>query len=271
MNLIKRVLKEYKCSIDSKKVSISEDNSPKPGNQAQIESTSMSDPLIWPKDFLPSTKYMDGATEAQLDKLERMKCKQLDMKSKKLVQVLTQIDLDLIQAIKAEDLINYNGHPETKSIQHVYNVGKGLTMMFCLNFEAKKLFKMLKLALLQRNYNLIHILVKSLQNKRLSFKKFAKVAYYKQILEKEEGGIFPLAWMLKDCEDSNLNVESEVASLRFCKIIEKLKDMKTIASISKVTEKQKQMIYSKLWETLREHRLENEASKIPHEYLYLIV
>lgn len=143
--------------------------------------------------------------------------------------------------------------------------------MFSLDFETRRLFKLLKYAFIYKNYNLIHLLVRSLQTKKLSQRKLEKILYYKNVLENEEGGIFPLAWMLKDCEDSNLNIDSEMASLRFCKIIEKLKEMKNIEMDFEVREKNKQVLYAKLWDIARRSDIDLKISESRLEYFYLIL
>jgi len=271
MTLIRRVLKEFNCNIHPKHIKGHGENTASHAEKPVAEPGAMDSLIIWPEDFLPYTKYMCDQTEGNLDKIEYLWNKPLDMKSKRLVQILTQIDLDLIRAISADDLINYDGNESSRAISHIQNITKALMVIFSTDFNAKTLFKMLKHALLYKNYNLIYILIKSLQGKKISQRKLSKIAFYNDLMEKERDGIFPLAWMLKDCEDSNLNVESEVASLRFCKIIEKLKEMKAIEHDFRVEDKHRQMVYSKAWDTTRRTLNITEAPKRIYDYLYLIV
>lgn len=130
---------------------------------------------------------------------------------------------------------------------------------------------MLKHAVSCKNYNLIEILVKSLQAKKLSDRRLNKVVYYKNMLDSQDGGIFPLDWMLKDCEDSNLNVSSEVASLRFCRIIEKLKQMKNIECEFVVKERHKQLLFSKLWGMASKVLVEGQESVGTYDNFYLVL
>ncbi|ELA42669.1 uncharacterized protein VICG_00421 [Vittaforma corneae ATCC 50505] len=269
---LKRVLKEYNCKLDLKTITNHGKKTKIDERKEQIVSSlPISDAIVWPRDFLPYTKYLENQTESNLDRIERWRNAPLKLKNKKFVQALTRIDLDLIRALSADDLISFDGHSASKPILHIQNKNKALIAMFSLEFETKRLFKLLKYALIYKNYNLIHLLVRSLQTKKLSQRRLERILYYKKVLENEEGGIFPLAWMLKDCEDSNLNIDSEMASLRFCKIIEKLKEMKNIETDFEVSEKNKQTLYSKLWDIARKNDIDLNISEKRHEYLYLIL
>jgi hypothetical protein len=206
--------------------------------------------LNWPVEFLPKTKYSEKNTEKYLEKKEKWQNFNIyTLKSKKFVKILTQIDLDLIKKIKAEDLVSYEGTSNNISLTHILNKNKSLQLLISSKLEKRQIFRMLKHALKFKNYNLLHILIKALQSLRLNMKNIEKVIYFKEFLEQQEDGIFPFEWMLKDCEDSNLNISSEVASLRFCKIIEKLKKMKNLTLDFKVSESNIHKMYLQLWQS----------------------
>lgn len=270
MGVVERVLKEYNCRVRTRDI---EEIKPRTSTEeTAIDSKDehrSADPAVWPRDVLPYTKYMREINEENLERIEKWRTGPVKLKNKLLVQTLTEIDLDLIQALTADDLINYDGHGGTEPILHIQNMNKALVMIFAKDCESRKLFSLLKHATVLKNWNLVSILINSLQNKKLSQKKFEKLTFYIRMLEHEDGGIFPLSWMLKDCEDSNLNVESEVASLRFCKLIEKLKEMKGIELEARVEEKCKQIVYSKAWDALRNGGIAFKMSKVRHDYLYL--
>lgn len=275
---INRILKEYNCEISLKEMKqhLSDIRRRNPENEQKISEREISsimglDPVIWPDNFLPYTKYMKNKTNRNMEKIERWAYEPLKLKTKKLVQILTQTDLDLIKILSAEDLISYDGNNGSRAVQHIQNKGKALIVLFSTEFRARTLFKMLKHAIIYKNYNLIHLLVKALQTKSLSRQKVQKVLHYKKLLDTVEGGIFPLGWMLKDCEDSNLNIESEVASLRFCKIIDKLKEMKKLEFNFKVREKGKQIVYSRMWNIVRRKESDLQTLKYQHENLYLVL
>ncbi|KAM0679882.1 hypothetical protein GINT2_002054 [Glugoides intestinalis] len=268
MTSIPRVLEEYNGIISMKEVKEQLKSSFSP---VEVEKTdTFSNPTTWPEDFMPYTEYLENKSERNLERIETWKNTEFNFKSKKMVQILTQIDLDMVKALTAEDLVTYDGHTASKAVMHIQNEGKALVGFLSSNFDARALFKLLKYAVMYKNYNLIHILVKTLQSKELSTKKMEKIQYYKNILDNEEGGIFPLSWILKDCEDSNLNVESEVASIRFCRLVERLKEMKKIEFDFNVSEKQKQIIYSKLWDVARTSAIELKSHKSSQTNLYLL-
>lgn len=247
---LKHLFKEYNCSLNSKQIKpITSEK--KTENPVEIKLEIKQEPL-WPEEFLPGTKYSVKTSENYLEMTEKWsKMTLVKEKSKKIVKILTKIDTILINAVKAEDLISYEGTSNSIAISHILNMNSSLQMYISTNFSKKKIFSMLKYALKYQNYNLIHILTKSLQSMKLSAHKIEKLIIFKDFLEKQNDGIFPFDWMLQDCEDSNLNITSEVASLRFCKIIDKLKSMKQIKYDFKVSEKNIHIMFSELWKTVK--------------------
>lgn len=260
---IDSLLKEYKAYIKYKKMQKSmpekeEDQAPAPG--------------LWPSDFLPPTKYTADQSKTNLDKIERISKKDpMLIGNKKLVRILTSIDISLIRSISAEDLVLFDGTSESLPISHIQNKNKALKVWLVKEFDLDRLFKMLKYSLAVKNYNLINILASCVQSNRLSKNKLNRVKYYKSFLEKQEGGIFPFEWMLKDCEDSNLNVDSEVASMRFCRIVEKLKEMKGIKDEFVLKERHKQLVFAKLWNVSNQVPVQSEPQAISDENLYLVL
>lgn len=251
---LKRLLKQYDFNLKLKELSLET----KPEKDHAVDNTAELSCKIelnkkWPIDFLPSTKYLVKTSEKYLEMKEKWRNEDLTIeKISKLTKVLTQIDLNLINAITAEDLINYDGNSSSLAISHILNKNNALLLFITRKYNKKKIFSFLKYALKYKNYNLMHILIKSLQSLRLSIKRIESVLYYKEFLDKQEDGVFPFDWMLQDCEDSNLNIASEVASIRFCKIIDKLKKMKNLKYDFKVSEKSVHVVYSQLWDTIRE-------------------
>lgn len=245
MSIVDRILREYDGLIDVNE--IRDEKFVKEKVVVADAAGSRPDTMVWPEEFLPYTKYLENKSEKNLEKIEMWMDTPLNYKPKKFARIFTQIDLDLIRNVTAEDLVTFDGSSESKSIQHIQNESKALITILSKEFNVKQLFGILKYAELYKNYNLIHIAIKALQSKKLNEKSIQRMLYYKNILDSQEGGIFPFAWILKDCEDSNLNVESEVASMRFCKIIERLKEMKNLTYEFQVREKYKQIIYSKMW------------------------
>ena len=210
--------------------------------------------LLWKEDVLPVTNYIKNPTNKNLSKIEEIS-KIKNIKPKKLVEMITIIDLLLIKNVTPKDLIEYDGNKTIIPIEHIQNKNKGLLNWLNKDFDNSSIFKMLKYSLLKKNYNLINILLKSLQSRKLSNKEIEKMIYYKKILDQQESGIFPFDWILKDSEDSNVNVNSEIASMRFCKIIDKLNEMKKIEIEKTLREKHKQFIYGNIFSNIN-HTLE---------------
>lgn len=261
---IQDLLKKYKLRVKYKK---------EKQEASQVEeSNEKVEFSVWPEDFLPHTEYSKKKTQSNLEKMEKISKKDPSLiSSKKLVNILTTIDLLLIRDINAEDLIQFDGKPGSLSISHLQNKNKFLIHWMKKTYTVKKILKMLKYSLSIKNYNLANLLIKTAQSQRLSSNKLNKIAHYQKFLDNQEGGIFPFEWMLKDCEDSNLNLSSEIASLRFCRIIEKLKEMKNIQLDFNLKEKHKQLIFSTLWLVSKEKMSEINGEVIKDDNLYLIL
>lgn len=247
---LKHLFKEYNCNLnlkllkEAKKEIVHED-------PIQLDTSSSQD-LEWPIEFLPKTKYSLKTSESYLEIIEKWnKIDVTKMKNNKIVKILTKIDLDLIKAVTAEDLISFEGIPSSIAVSHILNKNSSLQLFISTKFSKRRIFSMLKYALKYQNYNLVYVLIKSLQSMKLSIKRIEKLVIYKDVLEKQENGIFPFEWMLQDCEDSNLNISSEVASLRFCKIVDKLKSMKNLTYDFAVSDRSIHIIYAALWKSVK--------------------
>lgn len=227
---------------------------------------------LWPESFLPEANFCDKNDSNKLETIEKLSKKDLLLISnKKLAMLITSIDLNLIKKVNAQDLITFDGVSGSINIQHLQNMNKSLFSWFVKEFEIKRLFKLLKYSSELKNYNLMNNLVKGIQSKKLNDRELRKLSHYKNLLSNQDKGIFPFEWMLKDCEDSNLNVTSEIASVRFCKIIEKLKEMKNFMIDFQLKEKHKLMIFSKMWKISQEINIEYNENKQDLDNLYLIL
>lgn len=79
---LKRILKEYKCRLDLKKIGYhGENKDERYEHVSPLPSTSSA--IIWPSDFLPYTKYLKDRTESNLDRIERWKNEPLKLKKQK--------------------------------------------------------------------------------------------------------------------------------------------------------------------------------------------
>jgi hypothetical protein len=228
--------------------------------------------ITWNIDVLPITKYIKNKSPKNLSKIENLYNRDINtIEPKKIARILTTIDIMLLQCVSAEDLIEYDAKNIPTPIRHLQNKNMGLLQWFSAHFEHNYLMKILKYSVLYKNYNLMNIVLLSLQTKKLTNKQIEKLIFYKKLLENQESGIFPFEWMLKDCEDSNLNVESEIASMRFCKIVDKLNEMRKIPVIRKLKESHKQYILGNIWKNLNSRLILSQKKHKTYQGLYLVI
>lgn len=228
--------------------------------------------VYWPIEVLPETKYTKNKDLKSLSEAEKISKKDYStIKPKRLINILNSIDIELISKITAKDLIEYDGYKIPQCISHAQNHNRGLLNWMIKDFETKYIFKMLAYSNVLKNYNLINICMKALQGRGLSNKRISRLLDYKKILDAQEGGIFPFDWIFKDCADSNLNVESEIASVRFCKIVDKLKEMKLIKIEYVLRERERYFIYYKCWENLNSKFTMTESKSEYNKNFYLIL
>ncbi|ORD94708.1 hypothetical protein ECANGB1_140 [Enterospora canceri] len=222
----------------------------------------------WNSNILPETAYSkDNSLKNQSENDEIMK---MSVGNKKMANILHAIDLELIKKIDASDLVSYDGTNCTQGVTHLINANRG-TQNYLKTFEYKDLKKMAKEAELLKNYNIIRMIVTSMETKELDHKKITELKFYRDLLEKQERGVIPFEWMLKDCEDSNMNVESAVASIRFCRIVEKLNDMQEIETIFPLKEKHRHFAYSKMHKFMEGETEETKKRVTVKESLYLVI
>lgn len=228
----------------------------------------------WDKSILPETEYTKDKKLKNQQKNEEI-CK-MDISNKKLTRIMHATDIQLLNNVHANDLIKYNGSNKTQNV--TYMVNKNIGEQNMLNkMTFKELKAVAKECEILKNYNLIYMVVNSMQIKNLSDKEVETVKFYKKLidgeLEESTMSILPFNWILKDCADSNCNVESTVASIRFCKIIEKLNQMQSIESSFELKEKHKHFLYAKIYENMnKKQQAEQKEEKITHSNcLYLVI
>ncbi|KAI5149083.1 hypothetical protein ENBRE01_0693 [Enteropsectra breve] len=229
----------------------------------------------WPENFLPNTEYTTNINNKKLNKIEIIRMyKNSKIKSKRLAKIFTTLDLLFIREINAKDLIEYDGAVISKNVKYALNKNRGiLNWLAVSDFSWHNLKTIMKEALILKNYNLVNIACMAAQAKQLNNRRIEKIVFYKKFLKAQESGIFPLEWLLKDCADCNLNKESEVATKRFCIIVEKLKEMKMLELPADISEWERQFIYGRCYDyydaniLLSLHCIEKKRA----EKLYLVI
>ena len=231
--------------------------------------------IAWPKEMLPHTRYSLDTDERSSRKLSRMEAlsemELSSVKPRKLAELLNCIDILLINNLTTRDLVEYDGDNVPTPVAHLQNKNAGILGWLSHSADFRYLNRMLKQSVVLKNYNMINLLAKVAQARRLNNRQMRKIVYYKQILDSQDGGIFPFEWLLKDCSDSNVNVDSRTASLRFCRIVEKLGEMKKIAMPRRIGERVKQMIYTQAWRYLDTSPERSGSGKGMHRLLYLVL
>ncbi|KAL6121415.1 hypothetical protein NUSPORA_01674 [Nucleospora cyclopteri] len=222
--------------------------------------------LFWSEDLLPATEFTKDRSMKNRVKVEEIRSSIVSLK--KFLKTCHTLDIELINNINASDLISYNGFNPTQNVKYIQNKNAGLLKYFN-TLKYKDIKKMLKHSELLKNYNLMNLLVQSFQTHSLSSRRIEKLKFYKEMLKKQDFGIIPMEWMLKDCADSNMNVESEVASIRFCKIIEKLNEMQSITLDYNVKEKDKHYVYTLIYQNIDNISYEVVKEDIDYKNLYL--
>ncbi|KAI5168610.1 hypothetical protein PAEPH01_0276 [Pancytospora epiphaga] len=226
----------------------------------------------WSTDILPATKYSIADDMKSLSKREELsKITIKNLKPGKLAMMIHCTDLLLIRNVSASDLVLYDGTYIPQSLSYILNKNTGILNWLGANVDTKYLFRMMTHAVLLKNYNLLHILIEASQRNKLDRKGLKKLMTYKCMCDRIDGGVFPFEWLLKDCADSNVNVASDIASMRFCKIVDCLKEMKEIVIPKNISEKQKYLVYANAWKYLHENVEKMEEFEGRFEKLYLLL
>lgn len=232
----------------------------------QINAQSIEKTLIWPETVLPPTTYTTNPNPMHQARIEQIA--QLDalrIRKSKLAAFLFELNLAAINGITAADLIAYDplkaqpprsSTPATPSnaIAHARNQNLGLLNWICAEFSPRAALRLAEQALVLKDYNTLAVTVQALQTMRLSRHQHERAAHFRRQLDAQSGGLFPFEWLLQDCAESNTNADSEIAALRFCKVIEKLKEMKQVPSAAPIPEKYKQLLLGKMWQHLQNRR-----------------
>lgn len=208
--------------------------------------------ISWSPDVLPVESNADMDSAVYLAQLEDAltEAETLKKRKRKLVRLLHVLDIELIKQVTAKDLISYDGRTIPQRIAHLINKNTGLLNWISTEMSFSKLIRMMEHAVLLKSFNNLSVFVKAAQSKRLTSRRVKRLSTYKEHLDKMDGGIFPFEWMLKDAAESNINVTSEIAARRFCKIVEKLKEMKQIEPSFAIKERYRLQILSRIWSYL---------------------
>lgn len=264
MGITSNILEHFKLKSEVKLNEIQEEEN----NEEEVDENNEEEKsFIWDENILPLTDYLKNQTRANKCKIEEIS--NLNYKPSKIISIAHAITLELLKKLSARDLIEYDGKKKSLNITYLINFNKGLINYLGKDAKFKILKKMAKNSELCKDYNLVNIIQIVMRQFRLSKKKLELVKFYKDLIENgvPEGYVLPFEWMIKDCADSNVNVDSEIASMRFCKIIDKVNEMKAIEYEFILKEKHRQFLFGKIFENLEKKHLKPKTKKLTSKNL----
>lgn len=159
----------------------------------------------------------------------------------KLARLLTSLDIHFILLINPKELVEYDGrdNPSHPNISLLRRKNTGLTNYFSLLMSPSThgyFLRVMRHLKALRNLNALEYLSKAFKTQRLKKKDLERLSRVEEDIHSyfslrgrvdgysQEGipFIYPFDLFLKDVEDSNLNINSEDASMRFCHLMEML-------------------------------------------------
>jgi len=255
-------------------------------------------PVMWDEKDLPRTWYqvqfVDGSNKRKY--IKRMAhAESMDVyhiTPKRLSKALTSIDLQLLKKITPNDLVGYDGSEgsELNSIKQIRLKNEGLMNFVAHELSTKRnydyFFKVLEYLEKIRNFNSIHCITRAFQMQKLDLKRLGKLSVYvkaslsyfdmRQVLDELTADdvflVCPIDVYIKDVEESNKNRGSEVASMRFCRLVEiliRLQDQQHDVGISHRIE---HFLFSKFWKYARKNSIlyiQDDVMKYDGQFLLL--
>ncbi|ADM11785.1 uncharacterized protein Eint_070210 [Encephalitozoon intestinalis ATCC 50506] len=229
---------------------------------------------VWSADILPHSWYQERILgnykegKRYADKMIKAEAKDIYRISPgKLSKALTSIDLSILRRITPNELVDYDGTGDIKcrNIRHMRSKNAGLT-----NFVSHELlkegnykyfFRVLKHLKKIGNYNSFYCVVRAFQMQKLDTKRLdtlsrhiEKSASYfdmRQVLDDltttDMFLICPMDVYIRDVEESNRTKNNEVASMRFCRLVEILIKLQGQASNVRISYANEHFLLSKFW------------------------
>lgn len=233
--------------------------------------------LIWNKAIMPHSKYQrslvkSGKKKRHLDRVEKLRDMDLyGISPRRLSKILTGIDLSILRRITPSELVEYDGSGDDRcvNIRHMKSKNTGLTNLvsqeLCTRGRYKYFFRLLRHLERLRNYNSFYCVIKAFQMQKLDLKRLNALSSYmeknssyfdmRQILDEltmqEAFFICPLDIYIKDVEDSNRSRDSEIASMRFCRLVEILIKLQEQEMEVRISDDEEHFLLSKFWSHLQ--------------------
>ncbi|CAD25559.2 hypothetical protein [Encephalitozoon cuniculi GB-M1] len=227
----------------------------------------------WNADILPRSWYQEQICSGRKEKRYISKARKAEsrdiyhMTPRKLSKALTSIDLSILRKISPSELVDYDGpgNSRCRNIRHMRSKNTGLTNFISYELlrgrNYRYFFRLLRHLEKVGNYNSFYCVVKAFQMQRLDLKRLNTLSGYmekstsyfnmRQVLDdlaaNEAFLICPMDVYIRDVEESNRTRNNEIASMRFCRLVEiliKLQNQTLDATISHADE---HFLLSKFW------------------------
>ncbi|KHN69284.1 hypothetical protein M896_080180 [Ordospora colligata OC4] len=256
------------------------------------------EPVMWDEKDLPRTwyqmRFVDSVNKSKYIK-KMAYAESMDVyhiTPKKLSKALTSIDLQFLKKITPNDLVEYDGDDgnESSSIKQIRLKNEGLMNFVAHELSTRKnynyFFKVLEHLEKIRNFNSIHCITRAFQMQKLDLKSLGKLSVYvktslsyfdmRQVLDELTADdmflVCPIDVYIKDIEESNKNRGSEVASMRFCRLVEILIRLQTQEHDLRIPHITEHFLFTRFWKYARNNSvlyIQDDAMKYDGQFLLL--
>jgi hypothetical protein len=193
-----------------------------------------------------------------------------------MARVLAHIDLRLYRNVHPLELVVYDGSKDStrkcKTLSNLMSKNNALTSFVCDEMSMRgnfKYFYRLAAELLRtKNYNSFECVVSGIRAYALTKKQLLKLTHLvgsnekheemrkniHEALSRQQHFVPPLHMVLKDIQESNVNANNEMASMRFCKVVELFVYVQNLDPRFKIRNKHEHLLMYRMGQ--------NEARKI---------
>jgi hypothetical protein len=233
---------------------------------------------VWDRGTFPISFYQEQIlsnirARKYKNRIERSRATDLyRITPRRLAEIITAIDVGIIRRIRPHELVDYDGtNSNCTNIIHIKAKNRGL-VNFVSNELAKNqnhgyFFRVLEHLERHRNYNSFHCLIRAFQAQKLDLKRLGTLSKYLErirtyfdmrhvlddLAEESELFICPMDVYLKDVEDSNRNSDCEIASMRFCRLVEILIKIQNQKYSFRLSHKKEHFILERCYEVALRH------------------
>lgn len=252
---------------------------------------------VWSADILPHSWYQEQLScrrrgKRYMEKIRKAEARDIyHISPRRLSRALTSLDLAILRRITPNELVEHDGAgSRCRNIRHMRSKNAGLT-----SFVAQELartgnygyfFRVLRHLERAGNYNSFYCVVQALQMQRLDLKRLRMLSghvergtsYFdmRQVLDEltasEAFLICPMDVYIKDVEESNRTRNNEVASMRFCRLVEILIKLQNQALDEGISHSDEHFLLSRIWGHLQSGAAPpRQAGSKKHDGQFLLI